>query len=213
MPEPLTAPLAEGRLHGATLGFCGKMPARGDFVAFRLPRGFVDPWYDWMQSMLQASRALLGEGWLAAWNRAPVWRFALSPGLCGRAAVLGLWLPSVDRVGRPFPLTFAAVAEAADARALLRCGVGFLALAEAAGLDAVARDLEPDDIAARLSAGPRPEPGQPGIVPEACPDIGAVWWSKPDPEGGTAVIATPALPEAEIFAGMLQGESQVPETR
>lgn len=211
MPEPLTPPRPDGRLCRATIGFCGKMPARGDFVAFCLPRDFIDPWYDWMQHMLKASRDMLGEGWLAAWNRAPVWRFVLSSGLCGRDAVLGLWMPSVDRVGRQFPLTFAAVAPEADPRALVRCGSGFLAVAEAAGLDALVHDLDPDDIATRLSADTRPEPGEPGIPPEACPSVGAVWWSDHEPEGGTAILSTCALPDAVIFAGMLQGGSPAPE--
>ena len=102
--------------------------------------------------MLAASRAALGDDWLAAWNVAPIWRFALPPGDCGPDAALGLWMPSVDRVGRQFPLTFAAVAAESGIAALIRDDGGFLARAEAAGLDAIAAGLDPGDVAARLAA-------------------------------------------------------------
>ncbi len=36
---------------------------------------------------------------------APIWRFTLSPGQAGPNTVLGVLMPSVDRVGREFPLT------------------------------------------------------------------------------------------------------------
>src|SRR5713226_4821463 len=116
MPEPLSA---------AAIGFCGKLPGRGDFVAAGLPRRFTEAWHDWLQPVLAASRHALGEDWLAAWLEAPVWRFALSPGICGPDSVLGLWMPSVDSVGRHFPLTFAAIASNADPVLLIREGGGF----------------------------------------------------------------------------------------
>ena len=36
---------------------------------------------------------------------APIWRFTLSAGLAGPDAMLGVLMPSMDRVGREFPLT------------------------------------------------------------------------------------------------------------
>jgi type VI secretion system protein ImpM len=35
----------------------------------------------------------------------PIWRFCLSPGVAGASGVIGVLMPSVDRVGRRFPLT------------------------------------------------------------------------------------------------------------
>src|SRR5690242_3290244 len=101
-------------LRNAAIGFYGKIPARGDFVHAGLPRTFTDTWDRWMQRMLPASRSALRDAWLPAWREAPVWRFALTPGTCGRNSVIGLWMPSVDRVGRHYPLTLAAVAPDAD---------------------------------------------------------------------------------------------------
>src|SRR5229473_1881218 len=142
---PMSEPLSI-----AAIGFCGKLPARGDFVTSGLPRRFTEAWHDWLQPVLAASRRALGEDWLAAWLEAPIWRFALSPGICGPDAVLGLWMPSVDRVGRYFPLTFAAVTPGAGAGALIRAG-------GAAGRGRFRR-------AGRFGHGPRIVPGSRGTV-------------------------------------------------
>ncbi len=99
---------AEGRAAPAGPGFHGKVPTKGDFIARRLPRGFIDPWDDWLQSAMECSREQLGDAWLDAYMNSPLWRFVLSPGLCGDSAMTGVLMPSVDRVNRHFPLTIAA---------------------------------------------------------------------------------------------------------
>jgi len=99
----------------AQIGFFGKIPSRGDFVRAGLPRSFISPWDEWLQAMLPASREALGETWQDAWMEAPIWRFLIQPGICGPDAVLGVFMPSVDRAGRYFPLTLACVANRLDA--------------------------------------------------------------------------------------------------
>jgi type VI secretion system protein ImpM len=94
--------------YSAIPGFYGKLPILGDFVSRRLPRAFIDPWDQWLQSALAASREQLGAGWLEVYLTSPLWRFALSPGLCGESAWAGVLMPSVDKVGRYFPFTVAA---------------------------------------------------------------------------------------------------------
>jgi type VI secretion system protein ImpM len=94
-------------------GLYGKLSDRGDFVSRRLPRAFVAPWDAWLQDSLACSRARLGEAWLPAYLNAPVWRFVLSGGVCGENVMAGVMMPSVDKVGRHFPLTLAAMAPAA----------------------------------------------------------------------------------------------------
>ena len=74
----------------ARLGFAGKLPARGDFVARGLPRGFTEAWDAWLSEVMPGSRAILGEGWLDAWLEAPIWHFALPAGFCGPDAVAGV---------------------------------------------------------------------------------------------------------------------------
>lgn len=90
-----------------TVGFFGKLPVLGDFVSRRLPRDFIDPWDKWLQASIRLSQEVLGDDWLSLFLVSPIWRFALSPGICGASAWVGIIIPSVDRVGRYYPLTLA----------------------------------------------------------------------------------------------------------
>ncbi|MDY6919720.1 MAG: type VI secretion system-associated protein TagF [Pseudomonadota bacterium] len=89
------------------IGFFGKLPGYGDFIERNLPRPFVEGWDQWLQRALAGSRQMLGEHWLDSYLHAPLWRFALSTGCVDDNAWLGILLPSVDRVGRYYPLTIA----------------------------------------------------------------------------------------------------------
>lgn len=88
-------------------GFYGKVPSLGDFVTRRLPTELIAPWDQWLQESLAASRTQLGDGWLDRYLTSPLWRFVLSPGVAGQTVWTGVLMPSVDRVGRYFPLTLA----------------------------------------------------------------------------------------------------------
>jgi type VI secretion system protein ImpM len=87
------------------VGLYGKLPTHGDFLRRRIDDAFLTVWDAWLQASLASSRAQLADRWLDVYLTSPVWRFACSAGACGPAAVAGLMLPSVDRVGRYFPLT------------------------------------------------------------------------------------------------------------
>jgi type VI secretion system protein ImpM len=89
-------------------GLFGKIPSQGDFVTRRLPGDFVRPWDTWLQESIAHGRAALATDWERLYQEAPVWRFLIAPGTCGDSAWAGLFQPSVDRVGRYFPLTVAA---------------------------------------------------------------------------------------------------------
>lgn len=89
----------------AAAGFYGKLPCKGDFLQRRVSQEFVDAWDAWLQQALHASRQQLQERWLDTYLTSPVWRFAIAAGVCGSGAYAGVMLPSVDRVGRYFPLT------------------------------------------------------------------------------------------------------------
>ncbi len=80
---------------------------RGDFVSRRLPSEFVNAWDLWLQHAINTSREQLGEQWLDIYLTSPIWRFVLNAGLCGRNRWAGMMMPSVDSVGRYFPLTVA----------------------------------------------------------------------------------------------------------
>lgn len=153
------------------VGFFGKLPARGDFVRAGLPEDFVAPLDLWCRACLTASRAALGEGWEPAWMVAPIWQFRLPPGACGPHAVLGLWMPSIDRARRHYPFMLCALA---DSPHDLAQGAGWLAAAEQAGLACLVDDAPPAPLATQLAApvaeAPAPAPG---------------WWT----DGGTHVRA------------------------
>ena len=86
------------------LGLYGKVPSRGDFISRGLSREFIDPWDRWLQSAIATSRQQLGDEWLNHYLTSPIWRFALTSGICGSHTCFGVMMPSVDRVGRYFPL-------------------------------------------------------------------------------------------------------------
>jgi type VI secretion system protein ImpM len=87
------------------VGLYGKLPSHGDFLRRRTSDAFVDAWDAWLQESMAASRALLADRWLDLYLTSPAWRFACDAGACGSDAVIGVMVPSVDRVGRYFPLT------------------------------------------------------------------------------------------------------------
>lgn len=92
----------------ANRGIFGKLPAHGDFVQRDLPGSFVSPWDEWLQRAVHGARELMGESWLDYYLTSPIWRFAFSPGVVDGQCWTGVLVPSVDSVGRYFPLTLAA---------------------------------------------------------------------------------------------------------
>jgi type VI secretion system protein ImpM len=192
----------------AQRGYFGKIPSRGDFVRAGLPRGFVAPWDAWLQDMLTASRAALGEDWMPAWMEAPIWCFLLQPGACGPEAALGMFMPSVDRAGRLFPLSLAWVAPSAATFATE--GMAWLEQAEAAGLAALEQDLEPDALIAALQAETNTSEAIPGDPASQAPLGACAWWTSGSPRVPAAAFATRALPDAALFTRML--DARMPNT-
>ena len=88
-------------------GWYGKLPCLGDFASRRLPGEFISTWDAWLQRSIAASRRQLSDQWLDSFLMSPMWRFVMGAGVCDRIAWTGLLVPSVDKVGRYFPLTFA----------------------------------------------------------------------------------------------------------
>ena len=87
-----------------SIGLFGKLPAKRDFIAVRMPRSVLEPYETWLQSALAISRSDLGFGWEDMYLVAPIWRFWIGPSVLGSTCA-GAIMPSVDKVGRYFPLT------------------------------------------------------------------------------------------------------------
>ncbi len=184
-------------MSGVVAGFYGKLPARGDFVRAGLPREFTDPWDGWLQTVIADSRSMMGDAWLPAYLEAPIWRFALPPGMCGGLAALGLMLPRVDKAGRYFPLTFAALRAGWFAAS---CGEAWLARCEDAGLAALEKDTSPEEISAMI--------GAPDLPDEAVPSREAEWWSEGSSRVEPTRMTLRCLPDAATYAAMLGDDTQ-----
>lgn len=91
--------------HDMQTGIYGKLPAYGDFIFRNLNTAFISPWDEWLQHFISGSQEQIGEDWLNIYLTSPVWRFALSPGVIDNNMWAGLMMPSVDRVGRYFPVS------------------------------------------------------------------------------------------------------------
>jgi len=94
--------------HAVGPGFFGKVPTHGDFVSRRLPPELVQRWDVCLQQGILHAAQHLGERWPQCYADAPLWHFVLGAGVCGDSAWAGVLMPSLDRVGRYFPLTIAA---------------------------------------------------------------------------------------------------------
>jgi type VI secretion system protein ImpM len=92
----------------------GKLPSKRDFVAVAVPRRVLDVLEPWLQGGISASRLSLGDAWQSTFLRAPIWRFWLGAEVCGGVTAAGAFMPSVDGVGRYFPLVVLCCAEGSD---------------------------------------------------------------------------------------------------
>lgn len=178
------------------IGAFGKIPAFGDFFRVGPPMGFVPVWDDWLQTRIPAARDRLGARWDSCYLSAPIWRFALGAGLAGPAPAFGVMMPSVDRVGRQFPLTLAGPLPAALAEEALADPI-FDRLEDIA-LEALDDDLMTrETLSARLA----------GVaLPQAATDsngeagTGSLW--RAETADGPLEMRCPRLPDAAAFTGL-----------
>lgn len=135
----------------------GKLGAKRDFIALATPRRFLETWEPWVQACMSASRHQLGGEWQNAFLTAPVWRFWLGADISG-ATVIGAIMPSVDGVGRYYPLTLLAVADPAHSFPPpdLNAQDLWFAAAEEFLLSTLDQAKSFDDISTDLDAMPAP---------------------------------------------------------
>jgi type VI secretion system protein ImpM len=143
------------------VGFYGKLPTHGDFLRRRVSDAFVGVWDGWLQECIAASRAALADRWLDVYLTSPVWRFGCAGGTCGPAPVMGIVVPSVDRVGRYFPLTLVVeLPRTADIVAAASEGEAFFTQAERLVVETLTSDqidfVAFDEEVIRLGTGLEP---------------------------------------------------------
>ena len=135
-------------------GFFGKIPGHGDFIDRGLAAGFKDKMDEWLQHGLASSKAAMGEEWLNVYLTSPVWRFVTCAGACGSQAWAGVLVPSVDRVGRYFPLVIAAeIASDVVPLQVITAGSDWFEGAEAISVNALEHDtVDAEEIASAVES-------------------------------------------------------------
>ncbi|WP_288129085.1 type VI secretion system-associated protein TagF [Microbulbifer sp.] len=210
-------------------GVFGKLPAHGDFILRELPGVFSDTWDTWLQRSVHGSRELVGEAWLEHFLTSPIWRFALSPGVIDGRTWGGVLLPSVDSVGRYFPLTLCTAVEQSTSACdlIARAETWYSALSEL-GICALQEALTVDQLMERfpdyavdssrrdhvtetcngaiLSCGnTNLAQGFGCLLEQSLPDGNShsVWWAPPTAERDSMMNLSYGLPEPELFAAMI----------
>ena len=215
-----------------TCSLYGKLPSKRDFVAVRALRAFLDAWEPWLQAAISSSRDELGKDWQAAFLTAPIWRFWLGAGVCGRSAI-GAFMPSLDGVGRYFPLTVFSCADdgAGIAPPELDPQEDWFAAAETflmatldqgTTYDAVSQRL--DELAPARSSAPREPGGGDALVlmpgsdgfdaafaalrlqqPDEVYACASFWWTLGGDNFPPVALAARQMPDPHIFSPMLTG--------
>jgi type VI secretion system protein ImpM len=135
-----------------------------------------------------------------------MWRFVLGEGVCGGDAWAGLLVPSVDKVGRYFPLTFALPlpAEAFDLQCIASCETWYTELERIASV-ALRAESTVDELEAALSSNPLTRERANAATSAA---LLADWW-----DARTPARLVRRLDRAESLAGTLEGTARLVLTR
>lgn len=189
----------------STYGLFGKLPMLGDFVS----RGLgsedlrrIDTWLAQGMLALQSS----AENWMQPYLVSPVWQCLIPAGrLCERACA-GALMPSVDRVGRYFPLLVTRpLSTQIDGAAIVR------ELADVAvHLPAALHELLPPEVLLERLA-------QPSTRAVAAPDgerllAGfredgnlSLWWSLPGPLAPFRFVSHRGPADPDLFVSLFDG--------
>lgn len=212
-------------------GIYGKLPGHGDFIQRQLPNSFVTPWDEWLQRAVHGSQELLRDHWLDYYLTSPIWRFALSPGVLDKHAWAGVLVPSVDSVGRYFPLTFAAIsAELKNPFAIQERAESWYRKLSALAVEGLEKCLQVDHLFERIAKLPLLEEAAPvnalgeGVI-MAMSEIGisqsfsqileclylqqhqsfSLWWSAGSQYLRPTTLLSPGLPDPNLYCSMLGG--------
>lgn len=180
------------------MGFYGKVASRGDFIERNLPKDFQRSWDTWLSAGLQASRQQLGEHWLDAYLTSPLWRFALAPGVCGSEAMAGVLMPSIDRVGRYFPLTVACHIPGGQPLQALQASESWFERIENLLLSTLEEGARFEDFESEVQ---RLEPLPDAVTPAHDEAHGLQHWPVVDAPGRLAALAAQACSGASLWWG------------
>ena len=81
----------------------GKIRAKGDFVSRNLDYQVQEYLDGWLQEAFSISQEQIGSDWLKYYLTSPIWRFVISNQKINKD-IIGFMMPSIDKVGRYYPL-------------------------------------------------------------------------------------------------------------
>lgn len=134
----------------------GKLPSQGDFVGRRLPHALTRRWDEWLRNGMDQLHMEAGGDWAQRFIQSPPWFFMCPQSVMGLAMV-GVIGPSMDRIGRLFPLAIMATCDVPDSIPVDGGPLErFLAGARDVLFDARSHPLLPQQVDERLETLPWP---------------------------------------------------------
>ncbi len=194
------------------IGFFGKVPTNGDFVSTGLDPTFQTELDNWIQSGLHASEQEHGSEWQRLFRATPPWRFVIERSLWGKATLVGVLLPSIDRVGRNFPLVIAAkLGNFNDNPRLLCFDDTWFTAVEALAETSSARDF---DLAGFIAGLKRLRLPQATVAPKrAMPNDDnpiSIWWTINADTRRATGFKTDGAPQATHFIELMKRQASKP---
>lgn len=191
-------------------GWHGKLPSLGDFASRRLEPDFVALWDGWLAAGLASLQQQSPGDWLQHYLACPAWRFVLMPGLLpapfGDRAWAGVLMPSVDRIGRYFPLTLIApLVEPPHGDGELRTLLSWLHDLDDLAADALQDDWSIDRLEAELAQCPRPGWDVPAALAEVLPT--AAKFTLHAAAGAQAIVSLMADAQAQAWRHAAAGHA------
>ena len=182
---------------GLRTGYYGKLPSNGDFVSQDLPRGVEDALDGWLRACVRESQQAMGGAWLDAFLVAPPWRAAIGAGVLGPDPAALVMIPSVDRVGRYFPLALIAPLPGwgGTAAAIASSLGAWYASAERLALATLSPDFARHALDAGLAEPALTETQEPGAPPRGEEEAATLWWTA----GGAAPRRHAGMPDPARF--------------
>jgi type VI secretion system protein ImpM len=206
-------PSAAASSFSALPGWFGKLPGMGDFAHRRLPESFRSVWDQWLQRGLARLKDRHAD-WMSHYLQAPVWCFALGPGVAGEGAWIGVMMPSVDGVGRYFPITLAVEFDASVGETLegdaLRGVLLWWERGTRAALEGLEGDMDALGFDAMLQrvfvAADDREVREGGVALLALPGPGgSLWLADPGADEGVRMVVAGLPLDAQFEALFLGG--------
>jgi type VI secretion system protein ImpM len=210
------APLIRQTPEPSRIGFFGKLPTHGDFVSWGFGPDLERRMQDWLQAGLQQVREVMGDGWDREFRAMQPWRFIVERNLWLPATLAGVLVPSLDRVGRSFPLIVLSQVPnfQAHPRQLYRDETWFTA-AEGIAESSLRRDFDMAHFIETLKRlrSPRPQETPEAEVPALeRPASDTLWWTVMPGDRRVTGFRHPGPPRSDDLLKLVQ-HAEPPEDR